>query len=926
MCECCCPTNQSNNKVSPGTDAYVTHYGRVNGWSCPWHPLQFVGWFFILLFAITHFAILVHYLPLEWIPAGVIIPASGYFIHLVYHFLALTLDPADLAVRKKGIFPKHSFDQTKHKHVIENSYCYICETEVSSHSKHCSICNKCVSDFDHHCKWLNNCVGGRNYKLFLGSCISGFATAFVMFIIDLYLVVAYYVDRPYVLPRSAMDDWKLFVPVCKEAYIIFTIVNGVLLLIAMALLGHLLIFHGYLICKKMSTYEYIIRERQRSSIKDFTSDVESAGDPSVPPKPLHPLNSTHTHHETHYTQDAYVKGIYEEPSDNVRIYTELNSGRQSRSSHERVSYVGTPETNSVRVTDNQVTSSSGYELSESPLPGQCEESMDEAVAESKKKRRLKHRTSSKVGLIQSEVNEQQNDLSPTLSKRSVESDHNRYNRNIDEMVLDDFRSPKVSRVSRTSRPSHLTEESAYANIQEQRNESVVSRPRSPSPESTHRLSNVQETDYLFLTRGKASQSSLSTLNLQDHAEDGKPTSPRVSLSLRPILTPTKEESVHSKSSNTSLLSPLQENSSTKGDVQEDSFLIEDGRIISPNPSLSKQPVYGTQEQGAILSPVPSYSSQLSLSNAAGMRGMSPTNTRNSTQGAYVTEDGRVISPKTQRREAPRQSTTSKLTNVTYDSNYDSDTHRLSQAHPASEQLISSPLGSETKLTQGVPNEKPVQKRSTDDLKVTNVFSEDESLIFEDEFINVSDQNNEFWQASVQAANANILAEDRRRKLSKSPNAFTNDPPTDSQVGLSEPGFLSDADSQKLAGYVEAFKKKRNSSQYSFGSDSGGSGSDIPLAVLNEETDTYALTDSLNRVKKLSDAFPSAIDQEKLKKRSLPHPRFKSTESMAELSVVEYNRKKKLKKKRPGTGSKQKNLPPLRGRKPLAEVTEESDQI
>lgn len=58
------------------------------------------------------------------------IPASGYFIHLVYHFLALTLDPADLAVRKKGIFPKHSFDQTKHKHVIENSYCYICETEV----------------------------------------------------------------------------------------------------------------------------------------------------------------------------------------------------------------------------------------------------------------------------------------------------------------------------------------------------------------------------------------------------------------------------------------------------------------------------------------------------------------------------------------------------------------------------------------------------------------------------------------------------------------------------------------------------------------------------------------------------------------------------------------------------------------------------
>ena len=44
--------------------------------------------------------------------------------------------------------------------------CDICETAVSSTSKHCGSCNRCVEGFDHHCRWLNNCVGKKNYLLF----------------------------------------------------------------------------------------------------------------------------------------------------------------------------------------------------------------------------------------------------------------------------------------------------------------------------------------------------------------------------------------------------------------------------------------------------------------------------------------------------------------------------------------------------------------------------------------------------------------------------------------------------------------------------------------------------------------------------------------------------------------------------------------
>lgn len=75
MYNCCSENYHPQNKVLPKEVGHV-QYGRVNGLSCPWHPLQLLGWFFLILFAVTHFAILVHYLPLQWRPAGVIVSFS----------------------------------------------------------------------------------------------------------------------------------------------------------------------------------------------------------------------------------------------------------------------------------------------------------------------------------------------------------------------------------------------------------------------------------------------------------------------------------------------------------------------------------------------------------------------------------------------------------------------------------------------------------------------------------------------------------------------------------------------------------------------------------------------------------------------------------------------------------------------------------
>ena len=46
---------------------------RINGWSCPWHPLQFVAWFFIFFFSVCYFGVFVFYLPEEWKAAGFIV-------------------------------------------------------------------------------------------------------------------------------------------------------------------------------------------------------------------------------------------------------------------------------------------------------------------------------------------------------------------------------------------------------------------------------------------------------------------------------------------------------------------------------------------------------------------------------------------------------------------------------------------------------------------------------------------------------------------------------------------------------------------------------------------------------------------------------------------------------------------------------------
>lgn len=144
-----------------------TGFVRVNGWTRPYHYFQVIGWILFITTGLVHFTLLVPNIENLTISLALLVfSLIIYLSHLIFHIIAATVNPLDVIVGEKynDQLKPRKFERSLHLHVIENQFCYICESQVGPKSKHCSLCNKCVSNFDHHCKWLNNCVGGRNYR------------------------------------------------------------------------------------------------------------------------------------------------------------------------------------------------------------------------------------------------------------------------------------------------------------------------------------------------------------------------------------------------------------------------------------------------------------------------------------------------------------------------------------------------------------------------------------------------------------------------------------------------------------------------------------------------------------------------------------------------------------------------------------------
>lgn len=140
--------------------------------------------------------------------------------------------------------------------------CVFCRRYVLASCKHCSVCDKCIPDFDHHCRWLNSCVGGRNYRLFavfMGSAWLGMAWVVGM---SIYTIQWCLRDTDRCKARL-YSSYKS----TGNAYIAILVFNFIVMLLAGAgliALGKLIQFHIYLNCTGQTTYEHILKKREKA--------------------------------------------------------------------------------------------------------------------------------------------------------------------------------------------------------------------------------------------------------------------------------------------------------------------------------------------------------------------------------------------------------------------------------------------------------------------------------------------------------------------------------------------------------------------------------------------------------------------------------------------------------------------------------------
>lgn len=132
------------------------------------------------------------------------------------------------------------------------------QASVARTSKHCRACDRCVMGFDHHCKWLNNCVGQRNYKHFFALVTSTVSLLVVQFAWGLWLFIRSFRDKDEM--RQLVAD-KYGRSVNYSGWQAALALYMAMLITAVVMLGELFFFHIVLISKGMTTYDYIIAQR-----------------------------------------------------------------------------------------------------------------------------------------------------------------------------------------------------------------------------------------------------------------------------------------------------------------------------------------------------------------------------------------------------------------------------------------------------------------------------------------------------------------------------------------------------------------------------------------------------------------------------------------------------------------------------------------
>ncbi|KAK7198737.1 palmitoyl acyltransferase 11 [Novymonas esmeraldas] len=235
---------------------------RRTGYEFPPDALQVGAWAAIAVLAVLHYTVQIPFFD-GALFIVVLVISSVLVASVVLTKVALELYPQqDPEVFRTDIPRLHQDQLVQESAAPGTEPCVFCRRFVQVGCKHCSVCDKCVPGFDHHCRWLNSCVGAKNYRLF--------ATFMSVAWVGMAWVGAFSLYTIQLMLRD-IDGFKRRMRArayhsAPRAFPALVVFNFVCLLIAGAgicALSKLIYFHVYLYFTHQSTYEHIVRKREK---------------------------------------------------------------------------------------------------------------------------------------------------------------------------------------------------------------------------------------------------------------------------------------------------------------------------------------------------------------------------------------------------------------------------------------------------------------------------------------------------------------------------------------------------------------------------------------------------------------------------------------------------------------------------------------
>lgn len=226
--------------------------GKWNLLKWRWHGYQITAWFFIL-FSWSIFYIFLS--PSFNSSTKLLMNITFTFLYaniLVWTLFGTVIIPTDKVVFKSQKIIKSGVEYEPQS---DESYWMYCQAYSRISSKHWGQCNRWVYNFDHHCKWLNNWIGGRNYIWFICLVIFFLIASTFIFIIWVIYLILYHQD--------GIDEER------GRRINTYISIWGLLVIniFKMAFSGYLLGFHFIVRCKGLTTYKYVLKNREKKMEK-----------------------------------------------------------------------------------------------------------------------------------------------------------------------------------------------------------------------------------------------------------------------------------------------------------------------------------------------------------------------------------------------------------------------------------------------------------------------------------------------------------------------------------------------------------------------------------------------------------------------------------------------------------------------------------